>query len=115
MTDGEFEMRIRRQESFLLAQDGQFLGILSSNKYQTDSVMNEYGTYGSKYSSTSIFNQYSQYGSRYGFYSPFNPYTSTPPQIILKEQWVGLLTANTFLQNRLDPHQLFDWIYDNGL
>ena len=91
------------------------LGILSSNKYQTDSVMNEYGTYGSKYSSTSIFNQYSQYGSRYGFYSPFNPYTSTPPQIILKGQWVGLLTANTFLQNRLDPHQLFDWIYDNGL
>lgn len=115
MTDGEFEMRIRRQESFLLAQDGLFLGILSSNKYQTDSVMNEYGTYGSKYSSTSIFNQYSQYGSRYGFYSPFNPYTSTPPQIILKGQWVGLLTANTFLQNRLDPHQLFDWIYDNGL
>lgn len=115
MTDGEFEMRIRRQESFLLAQDGQFLGILSSNKYQMDSVMNEYGTYGSKYSSTSIFNQYSQYGSRYGFYSPFNPYTSTPPQIILKGQWVGLLTANTFLQNRLDPHQLFDWIYDNGL
>lgn len=115
MTDGEFETRIRRQESFLLAQDGQFLGILSSNKYQTDSVMNEYGTYGSKYSSTSIFNQYSQYGSRYGFYSPFNPYTSTPPQIILKGQWVGLLTANTFLQNRLDPHQLFDWIYENGL
>lgn len=115
MTDGEFKMRIRRQESFLLAQDGQFLGTLSSNKYQTDSVMNEYGTYGSKYSSTSIFNQYSQYGSRYGFYSPFNPYTSTPPQIILKGQWVGLLTANTFLQNRLDPHQLFDWIYDNGL
>lgn len=115
MTDGEFEMRIRRLESFLLAQDGQFLGILSSNKYQTDSVMNEYGTYGSKYSSTSIFNQYSQYGSRYGFYSPFNPYTSTPPQIILKGQWVGLLSSNTFLQNRLDPHQLFDWIYDNGL
>lgn len=115
MTDGEFEMRIRRQESFLLAQDGQFLGILSSNKYQTDSVMNEYGTYGSKYSSISIFNQYSQYGSRYGFYSPFNPYTSTPPQIILKGQWVGLLSSNTFLQNRLDPHQLFDWIYDNGL
>lgn len=115
MNQGEYEIRVRRQESFLLAQNGQFLGILSSNKYQADSVMNEYGVYGSKYSSTSIFNQYSQYGSRYGFYSPFNPYTSTPPQIILKGQLVGLLTANTFLQNRLDPHQLFDWIYENGL
>ena len=60
MTQGEYEMRVRRQESFLLAQDGQFLGMLSSNKYQSDSVMNEYGSYGSKYSSTSIFNQYGQ-------------------------------------------------------
>ena len=108
MTDGEFEMRIRRQESFLLAQDGQFLGILSSNKYQTDSVMNEYGTYGSKYSSTSIFNQYSQYGSRYGFYSPFNPYTSTPPQIILKGLMGRVYSLRIhFLQNRLDPHSVF--------
>ena len=115
MTQGEYEMRVRRQESFLLAQDGQFLGILSSNKYQLDSIMNEYGSYGSKYSSTSIFNQYSKYGSSYGFYSPFNPYTSTPPQIILRGIWIGLLTTNTILQNRLDPHQLFDWMSENGL
>lgn len=60
MTQGEYEMRVRRQESFLLAQDGQFLGMLSSNKYQSDSVKNKYGSYGSKYSSTSIFNQYDQ-------------------------------------------------------
>lgn len=96
MTQGEYEMRVRRQESFLLAQDGQFLGMLSSNKYQSDSVMNEYGSYGSKYSSTSIFNQYGQYGNRYATYSPFNPYTSTPPQIILRGRWVGLLSSNVF-------------------
>lgn len=102
MTQGEYEMRVRRQESFLLAQDGQFLGMLSSNKYQSDSVMNEYGSYGSKYSSTSIFNQYGQYGSRYASYSPFNPYISTPPQIILRGQLVGFLSSNDFLQNRLE-------------
>ena len=115
MTKGEYEIRVKRQESFLLAQDGQFLGILSSNKYQSDSVMNQYGSYGSKYSSTSIFNRYGQYGSPYASYSPFNPYTSTPPQVILRGQWVGLLTTNKFLQNRLDPYQLFDWIHENGL
>lgn len=115
MTQGEYEIRVMRQESFLIAQDGQFLGILSSNKYQSDSVMNQYGSYGSKYSSTSIFNRYGQYGSRYASYSPFNPYTSTPPQVILRGQCVGLLTTNVFLQNRLDPHQLFDWIHENGL
>lgn len=115
MTQGEFEMRVRRQELFLLAQDGQFLGLLTANRYTPDSVMNEYGSYGSKYSSTSIFNQYGQYGSRYSSYSPFNPYTSTPPRIILRGREFGLLTSNTFLQNRLDPHQLFDWISNNGL
>lgn len=115
MTQGEFEMRVRRQESFLLAQDGQFLGMLSSNKYQSDSIMNEYGSYGSKYSFTSIFNQYGQYGSRYASYSPFNPYTSTPPQIFLRGEWAGVLTTNNFLQNGLNPHQLIDWIRKNGL
>lgn len=108
-------MRVRRQESFLLAQDGQFLGILTSNKYLSDSVMNEYGNYGSRYSSTSIFNKYGQYGSRYAFYSPFNPYTNTPPKIILRGMWVGLLSTNRFLQNALDPHQLIDWIINKGL
>lgn len=54
MLQGEYDLRMRRQESFLLAQDGQFLSMLSSNKFQTDSIMNEYGIYGSKYSATSI-------------------------------------------------------------
>ena len=42
MTQGEYDMMVRRKESFLLAQDGQFLGMLSSNRFQSDSVMNEY-------------------------------------------------------------------------
>lgn len=115
MTDRELEIRIRRQESFLLAQDSQFLGMLSSNRYQYDSVMNEYGTYGSKYSTTSIFNQYGRYGSPYALYSPFNPYTSTPPKIILRGKNIGVLTMNTYLQNGLNPHHLFDWIRKNRL
>lgn len=115
MTQGEYDMMVRRQESFLLAQDGQFLGMLSSNRYQPDSVMNKYGTYGSKYSTTSIFNQYGRYGSPYASYSPFNPYTSTPPQIILRGQCIGVLTKNTILLNRLDPYQLFDFISENRL
>lgn len=115
MKQGEYEMRVRRQESFLLAQAGQFLGILSSNRYQADSVMNEYGSYGSKYSSTSIFNPYCLYGGRYASYSPFNPLTSTPPKIILRGREIAFLTTNTYIQNRLNPYQLFDWIRGNRL
>ena len=115
MTDSELQIRIRRGESFLVAADGQFLGMLSSNRYKTDSVMNEYGGYGSKYSSTSIFNTYSQYGSEYSQLSAFNPYTQTPPRIFLRGNLVGYLTANQYKPNSLDPHKLFDYIINNGL
>lgn len=115
MTDAELQLRIRRGESFLVAADGQFLGILSSNKFQSESVMNEYGTYGSKYSSTSIFNKYCNYGSQYSQLSPFNQYTSTPPRIFLRGALVGYLSVNRFVNNRLDAHQLFDYIINNGL
>lgn len=115
MLQSEYDLRVRRQESFILAQDGQFLGTLSSNIYQSDSIMNEYGIYGSKYSATSIFNQYGRYGSPYGSYSAFNPYTRTPPQIILRGQLFGVLSMNTHLRNSLNPYLLFDFIRDNRL
>ena len=115
MTDAELQIRIRRGESFLVAADGQFLGLLSSNQYCSEGVMNQYGLYGSKYSSTSIFNKYSSYGSEYNQLSPFNPYSQTPPKIFLRGQYVGFLSVNRFLSNRLDPHQLFDFIINKGL
>lgn len=81
----------------------------------TDSVMNEYGPYGSKYSSTSIFNQYSRYGSQYNPLSPFNQYTQNPPKIYLRGNLVGYLSVNPYVSNRLDPHKLYDYIINNGL
>lgn len=115
MTQSEYDIRVGRQESFLMAQDGQFLGALTSNKYQFDSIMNQYGRYGSKYSSTSIFNKYGRYGGRYAQYSPFNPYTSTPPKIIFKGICIGVLSINKNQKNSLDPYGLFDWIHDRRL
>lgn len=49
----------------LYSRDGQYLGKVSNNKYDSESISNPYGKYGSKYSSTSINNQYSKYGSDY--------------------------------------------------
>ena len=34
-------------DSYLQAQDGQFLGKIVSNKYDSNSILNKYGTYGS--------------------------------------------------------------------
>ena len=63
----------------IIAADGQYLGRLSANPYERDSVSNPFGPYGSRYSPTSINNPYSQYGSPYSPISPNNPYATKPP------------------------------------
>ena len=54
------------------------LGCLSCNEYNSDSVFNKYGTYGSPYSSSSIWNKYG-WGSKYKSESPCNQYSSNSP------------------------------------
>jgi hypothetical protein len=47
----------------IYANDGTYLGLITTSKYHSDSIINDYGTYGSKYNSTSIRNTYGTYGS----------------------------------------------------
>lgn len=61
---------------------GKYLGNLSSNQYDPNSVSNPYGKYGSQYSQDSINNPYGTYGSEYSNSSPNNPYATNPPIII---------------------------------
>lgn len=53
--------------------EARYLGQLSSNPYDPDSISNPYGRYGSKYSADSINNEYGA-GNPYNSDSPFNPY-----------------------------------------
>jgi hypothetical protein len=62
-------------------QTGKYLGTLSSNPYDANSVSNPYGRYGSEYSADSINNPQGQYGSRYSNDSPNNPYATNPPAV----------------------------------
>ncbi len=62
----------------IIAADGQFLGVLSGNRYDPLSVANPYGEYGSRFSPTSITNPYGIYGSRFSPLSPNNPYAPAP-------------------------------------
>jgi hypothetical protein len=93
--------------STLLAADGTYVGKVSSNKYDSDSICNAYGSYGSKYATKSVRNTYGSYGSPYATYSAYNPYTSTPPAIYYSGRIVGYLTKNRFLNGALDPDTLF--------
>ncbi len=94
----------------IIASDGTFLGIVTSNSYAGDSILNKFGSYGSRYSSTSIFNPYGQYGSKYSSESAFNVYASDPPKIITKDGQWAFLTVNSFRTPGVSPWQLLQEI-----
>jgi hypothetical protein len=78
-----------------------YLGCLSCSEYASDSIANEYGSFGSQYSSTSLTNTYSQFGSEYSTYSACNPYASDPPVIVDSDgNFYGRLTVNEFHSER---------------
>lgn len=70
------------QSPYIVSPNGQYLGNLSGNRYDPNSVSNPYGQYGSRYSPNSINNPYGQYGSQYSPNSARNPYATNPPIII---------------------------------
>lgn len=61
------------------SQTGQYLGNLSKNQYDPNSVNNKFGRYGSEYSPDSINNPYSKWGSPYSNTSINNQYATQPP------------------------------------
>ena len=78
-----------------------FLGKLNASKYDSKSIWNEYGTYGSEYNANSIWNEYGTYGSAYSSYSPFNSYASYPPVIVDEEgNFYGYFTVNKYKSKR---------------
>lgn len=94
----------------IVADDGQFLGKITTNDLDPNSLLNDVGQYGSDVSSTSIFNDVSRYGSDVSSLSPFNDVTSTPPRIFLGNLFVAYLTVNTVKTPRFDPRALIGWL-----
>lgn len=98
-------------DASVIAYDKKYLGKIAS-QYQSDSIFNEYGTYGSEYSSDSIWNQYGTYGSKYSSQSSFNEYTNTPPEIVQDKTIIGYLTINKYKQNAINPVELGTHCYN---
>lgn len=75
---------------------GKYLGNLSSNPYNPDSVSNPYGA-GSPYRSDSPTNPYGTYGSPYSNKSWTNPYaTDTPRLYDSKGNYRGKVSTNPY-------------------
>lgn len=74
-----------------------YLGCLNCSEYASDSVLNQYGEYGSSYSSSSIWNSFSEYGSAYSNESACSPYAADPPVIVDQTgKFYGRLTVNKY-------------------
>lgn len=79
----------------VIAQDGNntYLGKIL-DKYDSESIFDKYGNYGSKYSSPSLWDEYGDFGNKYSIYSHNNPNTPTPPMIIKNGKVIGYLSSN---------------------
>jgi hypothetical protein len=74
-----------------------FLGCLNCSSAAANSVLNQFGTYGSSYSATSIRNHYSIYGSAYSTVGACNQFATDPPVIVTNEgKYLGRLTRNEY-------------------
>lgn len=95
------------KDASVVAQDSEntSLGKIV-NSYNTNSIFNEYGDFGSQYSTKSIWNQYGSFGGEYGTYSPFNKYAASPPMLIKSGKLIGYLTVNKSVQPSISPNLL---------
>lgn len=86
----------------IYGDDNEYLGRFT-NQFDTQSVLNEFGAYGSPYRSTSTNNTFGTYGSPYSSLSARNPYASRPPRIIKNGAFLAYYTANSFKTPAVSP------------
>jgi hypothetical protein len=77
-----------------------------TNAFDSDSIFNEFGNYGSEFSSNSIWNQFGNFGSEFSRFSPHNQMSSTPPMIIKGGKVIGFLSSDKSLRATISPNLL---------
>jgi len=87
----------------VISDDGEYLGKITYS-VNPDSILNSIGIYGSELSGKSIWNRLGKYGSKFSPFSAFNPYATSPPKIYKNGIFVGYLTINSLLPNRVNPY-----------
>jgi len=85
------------------SQDNEFLGYVTRNYYDYESLSNPYGRYGDEYRDLSIWNPYGWYGNYHSKYSAYNCYADFPPKLYLNKVFVGYLTTNKDFVPRYHP------------
>lgn len=77
-----------------------YLGKLDASKFDTESIWNQFGTYGNRFNTKSLWNSYGDYGNDMSSYSPFNKYANWPPALYDKRgNFKGYFTID---RNKVD-------------
>ena len=90
-----------------------FLGKITTSTFDSQSIFDEFGTYGSPFRSNSIWNEFGSYGSRFASYSPWNKFSSSSPFIVKNDVVIGRLAANEFVAGAFHPKWLIPIFVDD--
>lgn len=81
----------------MLYSEDKYLGCLDCGDFNSESICNSFGTYGSSFSSDSIWNGFGTYGSSFSSKSPWNSFSSNGPKIVDDNgNFFGRFSINTF-------------------
>lgn len=100
--------------TYLVGQDGVYLGVVSSDQYAAESICNQYGQFGSPYAAKSVWNKYAQYGGTHASNGAYNSMAQNPPLIIQNGQPIGILTKNPNIKGGTDPDAFFYSVCQQG-
>jgi hypothetical protein len=94
------------------AQYFGFFGCVFCQEFDSDSINNEFGRYGSPFSSTSIRNQFGTWGSEFSTNSACNPFATGPPRVFNSDSTVyyGELTLNAFGSDAIKASSIVNWL-----
>lgn len=90
---------------FVSFANAEYLGNLSTNPYDPNSINNPYGA-GNPYNPNSVTNPYGQYGNPYGPNSATNPYATDAPKLLSFRSF-SLIMQN-FTSSRSNASKLVD-------
>ncbi|HEY9635759.1 MAG TPA: hypothetical protein V6D14_20305 [Coleofasciculaceae cyanobacterium] len=89
--------------TYIVGQDGAFLGVVSNDRVAEKSICNQVGSYGSQVTQMSIRNGVGNYGSQISDLSAYNSNAQKPPIVIQNGKVVGILTKNRRIKGSVDP------------
>ncbi len=107
--DGVLEKLNVLNGAHIVAADGTFLGVVSKDRLDLDSIANKVGKFGNTAGKESIFNDEGKYGGKLGAQSAFNEMCTRPPKIVLPSGKWTYLSANEERVPRVDPYVLIAW------